>query len=100
MVTSPRWWLSRSSRVRLAGDVLHRRRHRPGHPHHHRPDDDPHEPRELAGRQWNTRRKIATLFGGKGALIAAVIALCAVANMVDWQGLNVWATQAMVDLGY
>lgn len=29
-----------------------------------------------------------------------IIAVCAIANMVAWQGLNVWATQAMVDLGY
>ncbi|KXX62205.1 MFS transporter [Rhodococcus sp. LB1] len=57
-------------------------------------------PQELAGRQWSSRRKLTTLFGGKGALIAAVIALCAIANMVAWQGLNVWATQAMVALGY
>lgn len=57
-------------------------------------------PQEVAARHWSGRQKIARLFQGKGAVIAIVIALCAIANMVTWQGLNVWATQAMVELGY
>ncbi|GGL93234.1 MFS transporter [Streptomyces fumigatiscleroticus] len=57
-------------------------------------------PQERAARQWTGRQKLTTLFTGRGTLVAAVVALCAVANMVAWQGLNVWATQALTDLGY
>ncbi|MBF6193641.1 MFS transporter [Nocardia sp. CDC186] len=57
-------------------------------------------PQEVAGRLWSTRRKLRVMFAGRGAVATAIIAGCAVANMVAWQGLNVWATQAMVDLGY
>ncbi len=57
-------------------------------------------PQELAGRLWSTRQKLRVMFAGPGAVATAVIAICAIANMVAWQGLNVWATQSMVDLGY
>lgn len=57
-------------------------------------------PQEVAARHWSGRQKIARLFRGRGAVIAIVIALCAITNMVTWQGLNVWAAQAMVELGY
>ncbi|MGR6915610.1 MFS transporter [[Actinomadura] parvosata] len=57
-------------------------------------------PQEVAGREWTGRQKLAALFGGRGAVVALVVAVCAVANMVAWQGLNVWATQSMVSLGY
>jgi AAHS family benzoate transporter-like MFS transporter len=57
-------------------------------------------PQEVAGREWTGRQKLVTLFGGRGAVVALVVAVCAIANMVAWQGLNVWATQSMVSLGY
>jgi AAHS family benzoate transporter-like MFS transporter len=57
-------------------------------------------PQELAGRGWTGRHKLAALFSGRGAVVALVVGICAIANMVAWQGLNVWATQSMVDLGY
>ncbi|QCB52896.1 MFS transporter [Rhodococcus sp. PAMC28707] len=57
-------------------------------------------PQEIAGRLWSTGRKLRVMFVGKGFAATFVIAACAIANMVAWQGLNVWATQAMVDLGY
>jgi AAHS family benzoate transporter-like MFS transporter len=57
-------------------------------------------PQERAARQWTGRQKLTALFTGRGTAVAAVVALCAVANMVAWQGLNVWAAEAMTDLGY
>ncbi|MDJ0396389.1 aromatic acid/H+ symport family MFS transporter [Rhodococcus sp. G-MC3] len=57
-------------------------------------------PQEIAGRLWSTGRKLRVMFVGRGLVATLVIAACAIANMVAWQGLNVWATQAMVDLGY
>jgi AAHS family benzoate transporter-like MFS transporter len=57
-------------------------------------------PQELAAREWTGRQKLAALFAGRGGAVSAVVAACAVANMVAWQGLNVWAAQAMTDLGY
>lgn len=57
-------------------------------------------PQERAARTWTGRQKLGALFTGRGTAVAAVVAACAVANMVAWQGLNVWATQAMEDLGY
>lgn len=55
---------------------------------------------EVAGRLWSSREKIAALFTGRGSLIALAVAVCAISNMVAWQGLNVWAAQSMIDLGY
>lgn len=55
---------------------------------------------ELAGRSWSGMHKLATVFTGHGTVVAIIIAVSAIANMVAWQGLNVWAAQAMVDLGY
>ncbi|PTT65632.1 MFS transporter [Arthrobacter sp. HMWF013] len=55
---------------------------------------------EVAGRGWSVQDKIRSLFTGRGLLVTLVIAVCAVANMVAWQGLNVWATEAMVSLGF
>ncbi|GAA5063767.1 aromatic acid/H+ symport family MFS transporter [Thermocatellispora tengchongensis] len=57
-------------------------------------------PQEVAGREWTGRQKLTALFTGRGAVVALVVAACAVANMVAWQGLNVWATQSMVSLGH
>jgi AAHS family benzoate transporter-like MFS transporter len=57
-------------------------------------------PQEVAGRGWTGRHKLAALFTGRGAVVALIVAVCAIANMVAWQGLNVWATQSMVDLGF
>ena len=57
-------------------------------------------PQELAGRLCSTREKLAILFTGRGLAVTAIVAACAIANMVSWQGLNVWAAQAMVDLGF
>lgn len=57
-------------------------------------------PQEVANRAWSGRDKLRVLFAGRGAVVAVVIAVCAIANMVAWQGLNVWAAQAMVDLGF
>jgi len=57
-------------------------------------------PQEVAGRGWTGRHKLAALFTGRGAVVAVIVAVCAIANMVAWQGLNVWATQSMVSLGY
>ncbi|MDV8022598.1 aromatic acid/H+ symport family MFS transporter [Rhodococcus sp. IEGM 1330] len=57
-------------------------------------------PQEVAGRSWSTAQKLRTMFVGRGLTATLIIAGCAVANMVAWQGLNVWGTQAMVDIGY
>jgi MFS transporter, AAHS family, benzoate transport protein len=57
-------------------------------------------PQEVAGRGWTGQQKLTALFSGRGAVVALIVAVCAVANMVAWQGLNVWATQSMVSLGY
>lgn len=57
-------------------------------------------PQEVAGREWTGRHKLAALFSGRGAVVTLIVAGCAVANMVAWQGLNVWAAQSMVSLGY
>ena len=57
-------------------------------------------PQEVAGRLWSGRQKIAALFTGRGSTIALVVAVCAISNMVAWQGLNVWAAQSIIDLGY
>lgn len=57
-------------------------------------------PQERAAQGWTSRQKLVVLFAGRGGLVAAVIAAAAVANMVAWQGLNVWAADAMTDLGY
>ncbi|MFF3501797.1 MFS transporter [Streptomyces sp. NPDC003247] len=57
-------------------------------------------PQERAARRWTGRQKTAALFTGRGTAVALVVALCAIANMVAWQGLNVWAAEAMTDLGY
>ena len=57
-------------------------------------------PQEVAGRLWSTRQKLRVMFSGPGIVPTGVIATSAIANMVAWQGLNVWATQSMVDLGY
>jgi AAHS family benzoate transporter-like MFS transporter len=57
-------------------------------------------PQEVAGRGWTVRHKLGAVFTGRGAVVAVVVAACAIANMVAWQGLNVWAAQSMVDLGY
>jgi AAHS family benzoate transporter-like MFS transporter len=57
-------------------------------------------PQDLADRSWSGADKLRVLFAGRGAVVAVVIAACAVANMVAWQGLNVWAAQSMVDLGF
>jgi AAHS family benzoate transporter-like MFS transporter len=54
---------------------------------------------EAAGRAWTTRHKLAAVFSGRGAVVALIIAACAVANMVAWQGLNVWVVEAMIGLG-
>ncbi|WP_219419868.1 MFS transporter [Pseudonocardia nigra] len=60
----------------------------------------PNSSEEVTGRSWTVRQKLAAVFAGRGALITVVIAGCAVANMIAWQGLNVWAAQAMIDLGF
>jgi|tagenome__1003787_1003787.scaffolds.fasta_scaffold20949323_2 AAHS family benzoate transporter-like MFS transporter len=57
-------------------------------------------PQELAGRAWTGQHKLAAVFSGRGALVALIVAASAIANMVAWQGLNVWAPQSMVSLGY
>ncbi|KAA9160776.1 aromatic acid/H+ symport family MFS transporter [Amycolatopsis acidicola] len=53
-----------------------------------------------AGRDWTGRRKLAALFSGGPKWIALLVATSVILCMVAWQGLNVWATQAMVDLGF
>lgn len=55
---------------------------------------------EIAGRGWSMRDKLRALFTGRGLLVTVIIAACAIANMVAWQGLNVWSTEAMSSLGY
>ncbi len=55
---------------------------------------------ETAGRTWTARQKLAAVFAGRGTAVALVIAVCAIANMIAWQGLNVWAAQSMIDLGF
>jgi AAHS family benzoate transporter-like MFS transporter len=57
-------------------------------------------PQEVAARAWSGRQKLTSVFAGRGLVVAAVIAACAIANMIAWQGLNVWVTQSMVSLGY
>jgi len=57
-------------------------------------------PQEVAGRAWTGKQKLTAVFKGHGAIVALLIACCAIANMVAWQGMNVWAAQAMVDLGF
>lgn len=57
-------------------------------------------PQERAARGWTGRQKLIALFAGRGGVVAAVVAAAAITNMVAWQGLNVWATDAMTDLGY
>jgi AAHS family benzoate transporter-like MFS transporter len=57
-------------------------------------------PQEIAGRGWTGRQKLTALFAGRGAFVAVLVAACAIANMVAWQGLNVWAAQSMIDLGF
>ena len=57
-------------------------------------------PQEVAGRMWTGRQKLAALFAGRGAFVTLIVAACAIANMVAWQGLNVWGTQSMIDLCY
>lgn len=57
-------------------------------------------PQEVAGRGWSGRDKLRSVFQGRGALVALLIAACAIANMVAWQGLNVWAVESMVQLGF
>lgn len=57
-------------------------------------------PQDVAGRGWSVRDKLASVFHGRGALVAVLIAACAIANMVAWQGLNVWAVESMVQLGF
>ncbi|MDI9888370.1 MFS transporter [Streptomyces sp. HNM0645] len=57
-------------------------------------------PQEVAGRGWTVRQKLSALFRGPGAIVAVIVAVCAIANMVAWTGLNVWAAQSMIDLGY
>ncbi|MEW1947730.1 MFS transporter [Pseudarthrobacter sp902506025] len=54
---------------------------------------------EVAGRSWTARHKLAAVFAGRGAVVALIIAACAVANMIAWQGLNVWVVEAMIGLG-
>lgn len=55
---------------------------------------------EIAGRSWSGKHKLKAVFAGHGAVVAIIIAVCAIANMIAWQGMNVWAAQAMVDLGF
>lgn len=55
---------------------------------------------EVAGRLWTTRQKLAAMSLGRGAIVVLVVAASAIANMVAWQGLNVWAAESMVKLGY
>lgn len=57
-------------------------------------------PQEVAGRTWSGRQKLRAVFTGRSAVVATVIALCAIANMVAWQGLNVWLAESMMDLGF
>lgn len=57
-------------------------------------------PQEIAGRSWSGKNKLTAVFAGRGAVVAIIIAVSAIANMVAWQGMNVWAAQAMIDLGY
>ncbi|GGG26510.1 MFS transporter [Rhodococcoides trifolii] len=57
-------------------------------------------PQEIAGRLWSTKQKLRMLFVGRGLVATIVIAACAIMNMVAWQGLNVWLTRGMLDLGY
>ncbi|MFW0796832.1 MFS transporter [Gordonia sp. CPCC 205515] len=57
-------------------------------------------PQEVAGRTWTTAQKFRVMFTGRGLIATIVIAVCAIANMVAWQGLNVWGAQAMTELGY
>lgn len=49
---------------------------------------------------WTPREKLLGVFTGRGLVVAAIVAVCAIANMVAWQGLNVWAAEAMVQTGF
>ncbi|GAA1877098.1 aromatic acid/H+ symport family MFS transporter [Pseudonocardia ailaonensis] len=60
----------------------------------------PRTAQETAGSAWSIRQKLVAVFAGRGAAVATVIAVCAIANMIAWQGLNVWAAQSMIDLGF
>lgn len=55
---------------------------------------------ETAGSTWSVREKLVAVFAGRGIVVAVVVAVCAIANMIAWQGLNVWAAQSMIDLGF
>lgn len=57
-------------------------------------------PQDVASRGWSGGDKLRSVFHGRGALVAVLIAACAIANMVAWQGLNVWAVESMVQLGF
>ncbi len=57
-------------------------------------------PQDVAASEWTTRDRLRAVFAGRGALVAVVVAGCAVANMVAWQGLNVWVTEAMHRSGF
>ncbi|WP_205413215.1 MFS transporter [Amycolatopsis ruanii] len=56
--------------------------------------------RAAADQSWTGRRKLAALVAGRGKWILLAVAGAVIANMVAWQGLNVWAAQAMIDLGF
>lgn len=55
---------------------------------------------DLAQRTWTTRHKLAAVFTGRGAVVAIIVGLCAIANMVAWQGLNVWIVESMIGEGF
>lgn len=57
-------------------------------------------PQDLAAEDWSTRDRFAAVFTGRAALITLVVAGCTVTNMVAWQGLNVWITEAMHRSGF
>ncbi|MCM0621421.1 MFS transporter [Nocardioides bruguierae] len=57
-------------------------------------------PQEVAGRGWTTAQKLRSVLTGRGLVVAVLVAVCAIGNMVAWQGLNVWAAEAMVQLGF
>ncbi|NIH79768.1 MFS transporter [Amycolatopsis viridis] len=56
--------------------------------------------RAAAEPAWSGRRKLAVLVAGRGKWITLAVAGAVIANMIAWQGLNVWAAQAMIDLGF
>ncbi|GAA3695607.1 aromatic acid/H+ symport family MFS transporter [Arthrobacter ginkgonis] len=55
---------------------------------------------EAAQRTWSSRHKLAAVFTGRGTAVAVIVALCAIANMVAWQGLNVWVVESMIGEGF